>query len=185
MTSCSDPDKTAAGAGTPLALPTVISVTPLTGTVLVCPNAPIVSVTFSKAMNPATFTSSTFTVVGPGNTSVAGTYAYTSATNTETFTPTGGLTASTLYTATVTTGVMDTFGNALAANFVWSFTTSHVCPPSIVKVFNPTTIALSAISSLTFTITNPAANNVALTGVAFTDSLLAQRLQPMARAFSV
>jgi len=46
-----------------------------------------------------------------------------------------------------------------------------VGPPSIAKVFNPTTIALNGTSSLSFTITNPAGNTVALTGVAFTDSL--------------
>jgi uncharacterized repeat protein (TIGR01451 family) len=46
-----------------------------------------------------------------------------------------------------------------------------VAPPSIAKVFNPSNIALNATTSLTFTITNPAANTVALTGVAFTDTL--------------
>ena len=46
-----------------------------------------------------------------------------------------------------------------------------VAPPSIAKVFNPSSIALNATTSLTFTITNPAANAVAETGVAFTDTL--------------
>ena len=44
-------------------------------------------------------------------------------------------------------------------------------PPSIAKAFNPATIGVNATSSLTFTITNPATNAIALTGVAFTDVL--------------
>src|SRR5262249_3423979 len=44
-------------------------------------------------------------------------------------------------------------------------------PPSIAKVFNPSTISLNATTSLTFTITNPGANPSALTGVAFSDTL--------------
>jgi mucin-19 len=46
-----------------------------------------------------------------------------------------------------------------------------VAPPSIAKVFNPNAIALNATTSLTFTITNPAANPAAETGVAFNDTL--------------
>ena len=50
-------------------------------------------------------------------------------------------------------------------------TIAVVAPPSIAKVFNPSNIALNATTSLTFTITNPAANTVALAGVAFSDTL--------------
>jgi uncharacterized repeat protein (TIGR01451 family) len=46
-----------------------------------------------------------------------------------------------------------------------------IAPPSIAKVFNPLSIALNSTTSLTFTVTNPATNAVALTGVAFTDTL--------------
>lgn len=44
-------------------------------------------------------------------------------------------------------------------------------PPSIAEVFSPTAISLNSTSTLTFTITNPAANSVAQTGVAFADTL--------------
>src|ERR1700722_7978033 len=46
-----------------------------------------------------------------------------------------------------------------------------IAPPAIGKAFNPTGIAVNATSSLTFTLTNPAANTSALTGVAFSDTL--------------
>jgi uncharacterized repeat protein (TIGR01451 family) len=52
-----------------------------------------------------------------------------------------------------------------------SASTTVVAPPSIAKAFNPSAISVNATSSLTFTITNPAANTVAEAGVAFTDTL--------------
>ena len=45
-----------------------------------------------------------------------------------------------------------------------------ISPPTISKAFSPTTIAAGATSALTFTLRNPAANTVALTGVGFTDT---------------
>ncbi len=44
-------------------------------------------------------------------------------------------------------------------------------PPTITKSFLPISIALNTNTALSFTITNPATNNISLTGVAFTDSL--------------
>ena len=79
-----------------------------------------VSINFSEAMNPSTLTSS-FTLK-QGTTAVPGTV--TSTGSTATFTPTNVLSASTVYTATITTGAKDLAGNALAANIEWSFTTS-------------------------------------------------------------
>ena len=57
-----------------------------------------------------------------------------------------------------------TGGTASATIFV-------VLPPAISKAFSPTLIAPNGVSTLSFTITNPAANPVAATGVAFTDTL--------------
>src|SRR5207253_4136036 len=49
-------------------------------------------------------------------------------------------------------------------------TESVVAPPSISKAFGAAAIPVNGTTSLTFTITNPAANTVARTGVAFTDT---------------
>jgi len=138
MAGCGDADKNAGQPGNPLTPPTVTSVNPLSGSTLVCsPNAPVISATFSKAMNPATINTSTFTLTS-GGASVTGTVGYAAATNIATFTPSGPLTASTTYTATISTGAADTFGNHLAANFVWTFTTSGPCPaPTVTSVTPP------------------------------------------------
>jgi len=129
---CGDPDKNGVAASSPATPPTVVLVTPLNGNVGVCPNTAIISATFSKDMNPATINSATFTLAGPGG-SVAGAVTYVVATRVATFTPSSALALNTTYTATVTTGAADTFGNKLGANFVWSFTTPvGPCPPPTV-----------------------------------------------------
>jgi hypothetical protein len=101
----------------------VTFVTPPDGTVEVCPNTALVSATFSKAMNPTTITTSTFTLTDPGGT-VDGAVAYNASSNIATFTPTTSLVLNTQFTATITTGAADTFGNPLQANKVWTFTSA-------------------------------------------------------------
>ena len=83
-----------------------------------------IAATFSEALDPATITAASFTVTGPGATSVAGTLTYAAVGTTATFAPASDLALNTTFTATLTTGVTDLAGNALASNFVWSFTTS-------------------------------------------------------------
>jgi Ice-binding-like/Bacterial Ig-like domain len=162
---CGDPDKSGRNPG--LIPPTVTSVAPPNGSVA-CPNT-IVTATFSKAMNPAYINGSTFTLAGPGTAAVAGVVTYDAPSNTAIFTPSSPLAFSTLYTATVTTGAKDAYGNALAADYVWSFTTgATTCltgAPTVVSVVNstcPSTVVVatfseamnpSTISTTTFTLT--------------------------------
>ena len=104
--------------------PTVTATDPLNLAVNV-PVAQKVNATFSKAMDPTTLTSTTYTLTsGTPAVAVPGTVSYVVATMVVTFTPTSNLAPSTKYTATVTTGAKDVAGNALAANYVWSFTTT-------------------------------------------------------------
>lgn len=105
--------------------PTVISTVPANGATGV-PINQAVSATFSKGMNPLTISGTTFTLTGPGTTPVAGLVTYSGVANTATFTPAGTLAPSTVFTATITTGAKSLAGNALASNFVWTFTTGTV-----------------------------------------------------------
>jgi len=102
--------------------PTVTSTAPLNAATGVNLNQAI-SATFSTGMDPATISTLTFTLAGPGTTSVTGTVTCNSGCTIATFTPTANLTASATFTATVTTGAKDLAGNALAANKVWTFMT--------------------------------------------------------------
>jgi hypothetical protein len=84
-----------------------------------------VNATFSKAMDPATISTATFTVAGPGSSPVTGTVSYNVSSFIATFTPASNLAPSTTYTATIT-GAKDVAGNALtsgAAPNPWTFTT--------------------------------------------------------------
>jgi len=133
VAGCGDSDKNgnAANATAPLTPPTITSVTPPDASTLVCPNTAVITATFSKPMNPATINTATFSLTSSGG-SVSGQVTYVAATKVATFAPftPPGLAPSTTYTATINTGAKDTFGNSLAANFVWTFTTSPVCPPT-------------------------------------------------------
>lgn len=98
--------------------PIVISTTPANDATGVSLNQ-IITVTFNEAMNPATITQASFIVQGAGP--IAGTVSYTG--TTATFTPSDALTPNSTYTARVKTSVKDLTGNALQADYVWSFTT--------------------------------------------------------------
>jgi hypothetical protein len=129
-----------------------------------------VSATFSVPMNPATINSTTFTLTGPGTTPVAGLVAYAAVGNTATFNPTANLAASTLYTATITTGAQNLAGTGLASNYVWTFTTGApvVVPPQIVSTLPAnaaTSVPLTQAVSATFT---KAMNPLTFTNATFT-----------------
>src|SRR5204863_8869930 len=82
-----------------------------------------VTATFSEPMDPLTINTASLRVTGPGGTAITGTVSYDVISKIATLTPTSNLAPNAVYTATVTTGARDLAGNALAVNFVWSFTT--------------------------------------------------------------
>lgn len=99
--------------------PVVYSTTPYADQTNVAVNSKVTA-TFSEAMDATTITGSTFTLTSAGS-AVAGTVSYSG--KTATFTPSANLKSATTYTATITTGVKDTDGIAMEANYTWSFTT--------------------------------------------------------------
>ena len=110
--------------------PTVKSTNPASSATGVCINGAI-NATFSKAMDPATINTATFTVTGPASAPVIGAVSLDVTGTIATFTPALNLAASTPYTATITTGVTDLLGNPLASNDVWSFTASGTCVAAV------------------------------------------------------
>ena len=122
--------------------PTVISTIPANLAVNV-PTNQAIAATFSKAMNASTLNSSSFTLQGPGGVAITGVVTYAVVGDTATFTPAANLAPNSLFTATINTTATDLAGNALAANYVWSFTTAaapDTTPPEIVTT-NPVSAA--------------------------------------------
>jgi hypothetical protein len=122
-----------------------------------------VSATFSKAMDPLTISTATFTLQASGPPlapALVGTVSYDASSRTATFTPSVNLAINTQYTATVTTGAADLAGNTLAADKVWSFTTgATVTGPAAGAVALGSAgsfgiMATSAITNTGFTIIN-------------------------------
>jgi len=115
-------------------------------------------------MDALTITSSTFTLM-QGTTTVSGLLSYSG--TTATFVPASNLLPNTTYTATITTGAKDLAGNALANNYVWSFTTATLY--SVLLSSNPlaggTTIGGGTFNSNTLVTVFASPN----TGYTFTD----------------
>jgi hypothetical protein len=158
-------------------IPGVISENPPKGAAGVCPNT-VVTATFSEAMNPSTINSNTFLLTGPGTTVVNGVVTY--AGSTATFTPSSPLALGKLFTATITTGVQDLFGNPQPSDFSWTFTTSStpcapvsvisvappngatgICPNTLVTATFSEAMQSSTINTSTFILTGPGTTAVA------------------------
>jgi len=105
--------------------PTVLIALPTDAATGVAINRKI-SATFSEQMDSSMLTTLTMTLQ-QGTTPVPGTVTYTGIT--ASFKQTSDRFQIPSYTATITTGAKDLAGNALAGNFVWTFTTGFTAAP--------------------------------------------------------
>jgi hypothetical protein len=144
--------------------PAVSSANPANNQTNVAVNSSVTA-TFSEAVDPATVTTSSFTLK-KGSTPVAGSAATSG--STVTFTPSAVLSYNTTYTATLTTAIKDLAGNALASNTAWSFTTGPAADttPPTVGATSPsnykTAVPIATVIQATFSETmDPASLNAA------------------------
>ncbi len=131
--------------------PTVTSSAPANGAIGVGTNT-AVAVSFSEAIDAGTLRGA-FSL-SEGVNAVAGFTTYIG--QAAVFNPTSPLSASTTYTATVSTAAKDLAGNVLETNYVWRFTTgatADLTPPSVISVIplpSTTGVARNTIIAVTF-----------------------------------
>jgi YVTN family beta-propeller protein len=101
-------------------VPTVLSTIPA-GAATDVSLGTTIQATFSDIMDAATINDSTFLMSG----GITGTVTYNSVSKVATFKPLNELLKNTTYTITLTTGIRNAMGNALASDYAWSFTTSE------------------------------------------------------------
>ena len=135
--------------------PVVTSSNPPNGTSVVPVNVIVMS-GFDKPIDPGTLTSSTFLLTPGGGGPVSGAVNYSN--NAATFVPSAVLAPFTRYTATLTTGIADIFGNHLAAAYSWSFVTGSatLTAPHFAYVANrgDNSISIYATDSVTGALTS-------------------------------
>lgn len=122
------------GGSTPQAAPAVGDTTPPTAqatspasSASAVATSTRIAVTFSEAIDATTLTASTFTV-SVGGVAVAG--SVNTSGPVAGFLPAAPLPSGTIHSASASTAVKDTAGNALAAMHTWTFATAAVAAPS-------------------------------------------------------
>jgi glucose/arabinose dehydrogenase/PKD repeat protein len=174
--------------------PTVASVNPAAGATNVSAGISVTSV-FSEGLDPLSVTAATVTLRNPSNALVPGVVTYDAANRRATLVPSAQLAANATYTARIlggASGVKDPAGNALAADFAWSFTTGTDSGTPVVVSQSPapgSTSAASTVnvvatfnepmdaSSIVFVLRNQAGTLVP-TSLTYDDTALAASLRP-------
>jgi len=130
--------------------PLVISTDPADGATGV-PFNKVITATFNVEMNPATITTTSFTIAeeAKGEMLTEGVVTYSG--KTATFTPSSPLDPNTTYTGTIKRSVKGLTGLALQEDYVWTFKTATVPTVTLVDPLNlATTVALNKVVSATF-----------------------------------
>lgn len=133
-------------------VPAVVSSNPAENDVDVATNSSV-QVTFNKEMNGETISTTSF-ILKEGSNDVVGTVSYSN--KTATFTPISNLKSGSVFTATLTKDVKDLGGNAIAADFNFSFTTgivADITKPTVLSTNptdNETNVARNKVISITF-----------------------------------
>jgi hypothetical protein len=107
--------------------PIVESTIPLSNALNV-PVGQSITATFNEEMDPASITSTTFTVVGAAP--IAGTVTYSD--KTASFKPSVPLAENTTFTARITTKAKDLMGNFVQIDHVWAFSTGTLLRPIVI-----------------------------------------------------
>ena len=132
--------------------PLVVSTTPNANAINV-PINQVITATFNKVINVETINSTSFSVSDDSAIAGAITFTSTATSTTVIFTPTSNLSLNTTYTAVITDAVKDNTGNAMQADYVWSFSTGNIVTPRVIST-NPinaaTNVALDKKISATF-----------------------------------
>ena len=108
-----------------IAPPTVSSTVPAANSAGAGLNGPITA-TFNQPMNPATMTSTNFVVTDSSNNVVPGVVSFDAPSSTLSFTPNSTLNGLSVYKATVKAAVSSYFGQAMGADYAWTFTTASL-----------------------------------------------------------
>ncbi|MFH1784085.1 MAG: DUF2341 domain-containing protein [bacterium] len=105
------------------AVPSVSSTSPTNNAKVLTDDVSSVTVRFTKRIDEATLTASTVTIVDNESNAVTVTLSYDDSNQSVTITPASAFTASRIYTVTLTTGITDLSGTAMAAAYSFSFKT--------------------------------------------------------------
>ena len=138
---------------TDVTAPTIVSRTPANAATNVATNTNV-TITFSEAMDASTINSTNITIKPTaGGANLTATVTCNSPCTTATLDPAADLLNNTNYTVTVTTGVKDLAGNALAANSTSTFTTIADTIAPTVTATSPVNGATGVATSTTVTVT--------------------------------